>query len=111
MSALVKFVASYVGLSIFLGVIWAVSLYPDLPSTAAQWFFIFVLALPLQLVLELAGHFVWNNRATHSIEERTAHKSISLLRIVYGLVLLLLCAGVLAGAGWAWRAVRPLLSV
>ncbi|QNA89980.1 hypothetical protein G4G28_18410 [Massilia sp. Dwa41.01b] len=70
----------------------------------------FALALPLQLANEFMGELLRNNKATRLVEQGTAAKSFSLLRIAYGVLLFLIVTGLLVGAGYGWRLLRPLLA-
>lgn len=70
-----------------------------------------MLALPVQLAGEFVGELLWNNKASRLVEQKTAAKSFSPLRICYGLVLLLLFAGLLLGVGYEWRVLRPHLGM
>lgn len=91
----------------FLGLTWVMLSYPDTPSTASEWLWILALALPLQLASEFLGELVWNNKATRFVEQKTATQSFSLVRILYGVVLLLVFAGLLLGAGYVWHLLQP----
>jgi hypothetical protein len=107
MRTVIKFIGIYIGLSVFLGLMWVMLSYPDTPSTASEWLWILVLALPLQLAFEFLGELVWNNKATRFVQQRTASQSFSLVRILYGVVLLLVFIGLLLGANYAWQVLRP----
>lgn len=111
MRAAIKFIGIYIGLSLFIGLMWIVSSYPDTPSTAAQWFWIFALALPLQVAFEFVGELLWNNKATRLLEQKTADKSFSLLRIFFGVVLLCAFIGLLIGLTHAWSVLRPVIGL
>jgi hypothetical protein len=111
MHTVIRLVVTYIGLSVASGLGWIILSYPDTPSTTAQWLWLFALALPVQLAGEFVGELLWNNKASRLVEQKTAAKSFSLLRICYGLVLLLLFAGLLLGVGFGWRVLRPLLGM
>ncbi len=99
----IKLIVTYIGLSVVMGLMWVILSYPDTPSTAAQWLWLFALALPLQLAGEFAGELLLNNKATRLVEQKTATKPFSMLRICYGVLLFLVIAGLLLGAGYGWR--------
>lgn len=103
----VKFIGAYIGASVFLGLLWAVLSYPDIPSTISEWVWILALALPLQLAGEFLGERFWNNKATRFVEQKTAAQSFSLIRILYGVFLLLLFTGLVLGTAYLWQAFRP----
>jgi hypothetical protein len=110
MRAILRFLVGYLGLSLFLGLLWLASSFPDLPSSPKQWLWLFLLALPLQLAAELTGQILWNNRVARRVERQTQDKSLSLLRIGYGLACMLSALGVLAAAVYGWHLLRPLLA-
>lgn len=99
----IKIIGIYIGLSVFTGLFWMVFSYPDPPSTAGRWLLIFSLALPLQLAGEFIGELLWNNKAIRLLEQKTAAKSFSLLRISYGVLILLVVVGVLLGGAYIIR--------
>ena len=107
MRTAIKIIAIYIGLSLVIGLTWVVFSYPNTPSTAAQWCWVFALSLPIQLACELVGHIFWNNKATRFLEQKTAAKAFSVLRICYGVVLVVVFAGLLLGAGYGWQVLRP----
>ena len=105
-----RLLADYLILSALLGLVGVAFSYPELPSTPGQWLAIFVLALPLQLAGELVGHGLWNNRLARSVEGATAHKSLSLLRIGYGVFAIVFCIGLAIAVLYGWHVLRPLLA-
>lgn len=107
----IKLISTYIGLSAFICLMWVILSYPDIPSTAGQWLSMLALALPLQLAGEFVGELLWKNRATRLVEQKTAAKSFSLFRILYGVLLLLVFIGLTLGAGYVWRVLRPLTGV
>ena len=109
MRSAIRLFLAYVAVSVVLGLVWAVSSYPDLPATAIEWMTIFALALPLQLAMEFVGERLWNNKATRFVEGKTAAQSFSLLRIAYGVLLMLVLIGLLFGAAYAWRTLPALM--
>lgn len=111
MRTLLRLVPAYLTLSLFIGLIWAAWSYPELPSTAGGWLTIFALALPAQLALEFAGELWWNNRMTRYVDKETASTSLSLVRIAYGVALMLVLVGLLFGAAYGWQALEALLGL
>lgn len=107
---LARFLAVYLGLSAFLGGVFVVLSWPNLPSTQAQWLAAFLLALPIQIAGELLGSCLWENKLARFVDDATAHKSLSLLRIGYGVFALLLFIGVIFAAAYGWRLARQLLA-
>lgn len=90
---------------------WTLWSYPRLPSATGEWLVIFALPFPIQLVLELAGEFLWNNRMTRYVDKRTAATSLSLVRIAYSLMLILAFMGLLFGAAYGWRGLEALIAM
>ena len=107
MRTAIKFTGIYIGLSVFLVLMWVIFSDPNIPSTPDAWLWALLLAIPLQLAFEFLGELVWNNKATRFVDQKTASKSFSLIRIFYGLVLLLAFAGLVIGAGYGWHVLRP----
>ena len=65
-----------------------------------EWLWLFLLALPITLVFELIGTFIWQNPLAKSIEKRTENSELSFIRILYGLFFLLLLAAILIGVSY-----------
>jgi hypothetical protein len=107
MRTALRLLAVYLGLSLFLGLLWLASLFPNLPTSPAKWLLVFVLALPLQLVGELVGHVLSNSRLARQVEQKTQGKSVSLLRIAYAIVCILSVLGLMWAAVHAWSLLRP----
>lgn len=106
MRTAIKFIGIYIGLSVFLVLMWAFFYYFNLPSLPSAWLWVFLLAIPLQLTFEFIGGLVWNNKATRFVEQNTATQSFSLVRVLYGVVLLVVFAGLLIAAGYGWHLLR-----
>ncbi len=85
MRAALRFLAAYLVLSALLALVWLLYSYPKHPTTASGWAWLFVLALPAQIGVELLGRLIWENQAGRYIEARTAAQSFSWLRIAYRL--------------------------
>jgi len=105
-----RFAAMYLGCSALLGCIWLALSYPDRPSSPVGWACLFVLALPVQLIVELVAQRSWDNPLTQRVESLTRHKPLSLLRIGYGVIMLLLISGLLVAAGYAWLLLQAKLA-
>ena len=70
MSALLRFIAIYVGVSAVLAVIALASVWPHRPGSWVGWMVLFVLALPLTLALEYTGDWLFRNRIAQEAERR-----------------------------------------
>jgi hypothetical protein len=106
MRTTIKFLGMYIGLSVFLVLMWAIFSYPNAPYTPSDWLWAFLLAIPLQLAFEFLSELVTKNKATRFVEQKTAEQSFSLVRILYGVVLFLVFAGLVIGAGYGWHMLR-----
>ena len=103
MLAVLKVLGLYVGLSVFLVLLWLGPGAGELPATVTQWLWILVLAVPLHLVGELIGHGLWNNKAARFVERKTAGKQLSFLRMLYAFLVILFFPGAIAGAACCWH--------
>jgi len=81
------------------------------PPVDGDLIWVFILALPLQLVGEFLGDVLWKNRVSHFVEQKTAAKSFSVLRILYGFLLVSVTIALLLGAGYGWQALRSCLGL
>lgn len=106
MKTFIKYTGIYVGLSVLLGLVWVMLSYPDIPSTPGEWLWILILAIPLQLASEFISERVWNNKATRLVKQKTATRSLSIVRICYGVILLLTLIGFVLGAVYGWHMLR-----
>ena len=97
-----KVLAIYVGLSVFLVLLWLGLNAGVLPATATEWLWLLVLAVPLQLAGEFISHSLWSNRITNFVERRTAGKRLSVLRMLYAFLMILFFYGVILGAPHVW---------
>lgn len=109
MRKILKLIGCYIGLSVFIGLMWVAVSYPVIPSTLDQWLWVFVLALPLQLAGEFVANLLWRNKLTRLVEQKTSATPFSLVRILYGVLFLLLSIGALLGAAQGWHVLRSLL--
>lgn len=107
MRTIIKCVGIYIGWSVFLVLTWAVFSYPHIPSRPSAWLWAFLLAVPLQFAFEFLGELVSKSKATRFVEQKTAAQSFSLVRILYGVVLFLVFAGLVIGVGYGWHVIRP----
>ena len=84
-------------------IIYAISVFPNYPTDLNSYGYILVLAAPgalLYFVLEHLGQKIfWENRLAASLQERTKHKKLSCLRLVYGFVVAILAITIVVGLG------------
>jgi hypothetical protein len=106
MRTALKVLAIYMGLSVFLVLLWLGLGGGELPATATQWLWLLVLAVPLQLLGELIGHGLWNNRAARFVEQKTANKGLSVFRMLYAFLVILFFCGALVGASYLWSLLK-----
>jgi len=106
MLAALKVMAIYIGLSVFLVALWLGLGSGELPATATEWCWLLVLAVPLQLVGECIGHSLSDNRATRFVEQKTAGKRLSAVRMLYAFLIILFFAGAIAGASCLWNLLK-----
>jgi polyferredoxin len=90
MARLLKIIVAYIALSAIAAVFILIGLFPWHPITAGGWGLLLVLALPLTIVGELIGEALWRNRLAQAVEKKTKERSLSGLRILYALVVMLL---------------------
>ncbi|NHZ43917.1 hypothetical protein [Massilia aquatica] len=102
MRTALKVVAIYVGLSVFLVLLWLGLGAGELPATVTQWLWLLVLAVPLHLAGELIGQGLWGNRAGRFVEQKTAGKRLSVLRMLYAFLMILFFCGALLAASYLW---------
>ncbi len=88
-----KFVVLYLGLSLLATLVLLLYSFPNYPKSLEGWTWLFLLALPISLVVELFGVAIWRNPVANSIETRTAERRFSWLRVCYGLIVMLLFFG------------------
>lgn len=65
------------------------SVFPQDPQTLIGWMGFIALALPMVLLGDFVSDMLWGNRLAQAIERRTAHQTLSLYRIGYGLAVTL----------------------
>lgn len=101
-----KVLAVYVGLSVFLVLLWLGFGAGELPATATQWLWLLVLAVPLHLLGELIGHGLWHNSAARFVEQKTAGKRLSVFRMLYAFLMILFFCGAIVGASYVWDSLK-----
>jgi len=106
MLAVLKVLGIYVGLSVFLVLLWLGLGAGELPATATQWLWLLLLAVPLHLVGELIGRGLWKNKAARFVEQKTAGKQLSVLRMLYPFLIIVVFSGAIAGASCCWNLLR-----
>ena len=89
MERFLTFVSLYVTLSIVLSLVLLAGIFPHHPKTVVGWALLFTLALPLTVVGEFIGEFVWRNRIARAIVSRSSASSLSLLRLGYAFAVML----------------------
>jgi len=100
----------YLLLSVLAGLAFLVLSFSNLPVTPRQWTLLFLLALPATIVFETIGNWIGSNPLARRIDFHAGDKSLSLLRIVYGVLMvsgLILLSLVVA---WAWPTFRLFLA-
>lgn len=103
MRKVIMYAGIYLSVSIFLGLLGLAACYPDYPSSPAGWARLFLLPLPLTIAVNLAGHWLWNNRLAQRVDYHTREKPLSLLRIAYGVVMLSGAVLLMLAAPYAWQ--------
>jgi hypothetical protein len=106
MQKLIRIVGTYLASSLVLGLMGLAQSYPLLPSTPLEWAALFLLALPVCLAAEMFGRVLWNNRIARFVDDATREQSFSPARIAYGVLAILLLAGLVFGAVYGWEIVR-----
>ncbi|QYF94662.1 hypothetical protein KY495_05550 [Massilia sp. PAMC28688] len=106
MHSVLKLLALYVALSVFLVLLWLGLGGGELPATATQWLWLLVLAVPLHLVGELIAYGLWYNRAARFVEQKTAGKRISVFRMLYAFFMIVFFCGVIVGAAHFWELLK-----
>jgi uncharacterized membrane protein len=66
-----------------------ISAYPSHPKSLAGWLALYVFALPIYFVGEWIGSVLFENRFAKRLEDETAEQSVSIYRIVYGVLVIL----------------------
>lgn len=97
MRRILTFLAIYSGASVVVAATWLLCSYPNYPKAVSDWCLLLALALPAQFAFEYVGQRLCNNKASRSIEARTAGKSFSWLRIAYALLQIGIILGILFG--------------
>ena len=99
----------YLLLSVLAGLAFLVLSFPNLPATPRQWALLFLLALPATIVFETIGSWIGSNSLARRIDSHTRDKSLSVLRIVYGVLMAVTGVVLALAAAWAWQGFRSVL--
>jgi di/tricarboxylate transporter len=99
MARLLKIIAAYILLSAIAAVGVLIGIFPKHPTTIGGWCLLLVLALPIIIVGELIGEALWRNRLAQAIEAKTKERSLSALRIIYALMVMLLLFSLVFAVG------------
>lgn len=98
------------GLAVSFGLICAIAFKFDVEFTS--WLSLVAL-VPLYMFGEFLGELSWNNKLARVVEQKTAAKSFSWLRVLYGvvhtLIFGLVIIGLLLGLGYGWDILQPLM--
>lgn len=101
MNRLLRIAAAYVVLSLVMGGLALLQGFPQRPTTWLGWALLFALVLPVTVAGELVGEFLFRNRLSQAVEQRTQPHGFSWLRIAYVLLLFLpLFAGITVLGMW-----------
>jgi hypothetical protein len=103
MKRLLKFAVTYLFSSLataLLWLLWLLYIHPNFPRTVTGWGLLFLLALPAMLLGELIGEFAWKNPFARAISAQTSKRSLSGLRILYGLLVMLVVFGAALGISY-----------
>lgn len=92
---LLEFLKLYLAINVVATVCMLIYTFPNYPQTAEGWLKLLVIALPALLAMEFVGWLIWHNPLAQSVESRTEDRSLSWLRITYGLIIGLLIAGLI----------------
>jgi hypothetical protein len=95
MTGVLRFAAVYCAISAVLFSLILVQEFPWKPSSISGWLALFFLVVPFCAGIELAGAFLLRNRVSQAIENRTAHRKFSWLRVGYFFLVGLVVACVL----------------
>ena len=97
-----RFLGFYFALTLICAPVFLLQLLPFYPKSAFGWVVLVVAAVPVTVLGELVGDFLFKNRVSVAVDRRTKGSSVSWIRIVYVLgVFLVLIAVVVLGI-WAW---------
>ena len=99
-----RFLGIYTTLSLILGLLLLLQVFPWRPTTVVGWIGFFAVALPLTAAGEWLGDVVFENRMAQRLGS-TEPNSFSFLRIAYGVVAILMLVIVGLGILWVWRSV------
>ncbi len=94
MERIVRFTGGYLLLNVFT-VGCLMLFYGVRPTTATGWIILFVFALPLWLLGEWIGEKLTSKRVSKVIDD--SERQVSILRMMYLLVVMIVCLAVLLG--------------
>ena len=97
MHGMLKCVATYLALSPPAALLGLLYIYLHLPTTETGWGLIYLIALPVTLLGERIGERAWRNPFANAISAQTSKRSLSGLRILYTLVVMLVAFGLVLG--------------
>jgi hypothetical protein len=84
------FLGIYVAVSAIATLFLLLILFPDHPNSWLGWLVLFIVAVPIILVGEGIGKFLYGNPLARAVDAKTAKRSFSWLRISFMLVSMLL---------------------
>lgn len=101
--AVARYLLAYLAVSAFLVGLLLLQLFPYRPETIAGWVLLFVLALPITLIGEAIGSWLFSNHLARTVDERTKAQSFSWFRIAYGLATYLIMIAIVGVALVFWK--------
>jgi hypothetical protein len=93
-----RFLGIYLALSLVCGALLLLQILPVHPRSPFGWGILFASALPITLIGELTGDFLFRNRIARALENKTSGTTLSWIRIGYALV------AVISAIALAWLA-------
>lgn len=101
--AAVRFLGIYVLLSVFLGALLLLQVFPYRPSTTWGWVAFFGLALPATALGEVVSLPLMNNRIANVVENRTRGRTFSWPRVAYAFTASLVLFAIGLMIYFVWR--------
>lgn len=83
MNPVLRFVCTYVAVSVLLGMLLLSEVFPYRPGSIAGWVILFVLAAPVTVAAEWVGGWMHSNPIAVKVERSTQATSFSWKRIGY----------------------------
>ena len=99
MTRVIKIAGIYVALSAIAAIGVLIGVFPKHPTTLNGWLLLLALALPLTIAGEFVGEAIWHNRIAKAIESQTVGRNLSVLRVLYAFVAMLLLFGLVFAVG------------